>query len=125
MLGDGHAGSGANNRSRRGNVDCSKAVAAGADDIQDFAGAGLRVERRLDGFVAQRAGERGDFFNCLALFCERGQKIGFDIRRNFFIGELLDGLADFLVRQRTRVGELACELFEHARSLSVGGRGSN
>ena len=70
-------------------------------------------------------GERGDFFNRLALFCECGQKIGFDVRRNGFVGEPFNCLADLFIRQLARGGELLCEMFEHAGSLSVGSRGSN
>ena len=116
----GHAGGGAKKRGGRGNVERAQAVAAGADNVEDFAGAGFGIERRWNGFVAQRAGESGDFAGGFAFFRQRGQKIGLDHGRNFFVGELFHGLADLLVVERSRGGELLGELFEHARILSVG-----
>ena len=82
-------------------------VAAGADDVENFARAGFGIQRRRDGFVAQRAGERGDFLRRFAFLRERGQKIGLDRRRNFFVGQLLDGQTDLLVR-RADAAAMSC-----------------
>ena len=104
MLGDRDAGGGANHRGGRGNVEGAEPVAAGADDVEDFAGRPPSgIERRGNGFVAQRAGERGDFTGRLAFLRQRGQEIGLDRRGNFFIGQLIHGLADLLVRERFRL----------------------
>src|SRR5205823_6603350 len=61
MLGHGHAGGGAKDGGGRGDVDRAEPVAAGADDIEDFARTGFGVNRRRDGFAQQFAGKRGDF----------------------------------------------------------------
>ena len=43
------------------------------------------IERRRDGFFAQRGGERGDFFRRLAFLRQRDEKIRLDLRGNIFI----------------------------------------
>ena len=48
-----------------------------------------------------------------AFFRQRGQEIGLDRGRNFFVGELFHCLADLLVVERSRRAELLSELFEH------------
>ena len=69
VLGHGHAGGGAKDGDGGGNVERAQAVAAGADDVEDFARvAPVLFNRRRDGFFAQRAGEGGDFLRRFALF---------------------------------------------------------
>ena len=93
MLGHGHAGGGAKDGDGGGNVERAQAVAAGADDVEDCAGfTPVIFNRRLDGFVAQGAGEGGDFLRRFALFRERSKEIGLKIGRNFFAGEMFHGL---------------------------------
>ncbi len=125
MLGDGDSGGGAEDGGGGGNVDGAEAVAAGADDIEDFAGACFGVERRGNGFVAERAGERGDFGWRFAFLREGGQEAGLEIRRNGFIGEPVNGLPDLFIVERTGGGELLDEFFEHAMILGLNASGSN
>ena len=69
VFGHGHTGGGAKDGRRGGDVERAEAVAAGANDVEDFAGfAPVFFNRRLDGFVAERAGEGGDFLRRFAFF---------------------------------------------------------
>jgi hypothetical protein len=68
-------------------------------------------------------GERGNFTGGFAFLRQRGQEAGLDRRRNFFIGQLIHGLADLPVRERVRLGELSGELLEHGMILRTGNGG--
>jgi hypothetical protein len=120
VLGDRNAGGGANQRGGGGNIKCAETVTTGADNIENFAGLPpTGLERRSNGFVTQRTGERSDFTGRLAFLCQRDQKVGFDGRRNLFIGQLLHGVANLFVRKRLRIGQLVSEFFEHGTSLRM------
>ena len=125
MLGDRDAGGSAKNGDGGGNVERAQAVATGADDVEDFAGAGFGGERWRNGFFAQRGGERGDFHRRLAFQRERDQKFRFGRRRNFFIGQIFDGADHLRHRQRLAGGELASECFQHGAILRGGAKGTN
>ena len=84
VLGHGHAGGGAQDGAGGGNVERAQPVAAGANDVEDFPRAGFGVERRRNGFLAQRGGKRGDFLRRLAFLRERDEKIRLRFARRWF-----------------------------------------
>jgi len=125
VLGDQHPRRRRQERDGRGDVKGAQAIAAGADNVEDFMSAGFGIERWGNGFVAQGAGEGGDFAGGFAFFRQRGQEIGLDRGWNFFIGELFHRPADLLVVERSRRAELLSEFFEHRGMLSFVAAGSN
>ena len=126
MLGDGHAGGGAYNGGGGGNVERAQAVAAGADDVEDFPGARVSASSGGGMDLSRKARANAAISPGVSPFLrERGQKIGFDRRGNFFVGELFNRLADLLVRERMRGGKLLDEFFEHGTILRFLAAGSN
>ena len=125
VFGHGHAGGGAEDGGGGGNVERAEVVAAGADHVENFPRAGFGVERRRNGFFAQRGGEGGDFFRRLAFLRQRDEKVRFRRRGNFFIRQLFDGLGDLIVRQRLSGGELFGESFQHGAMLRCRTKGTN
>ena len=79
------------------------------------------INRRRNGFVTQGTGERGDFVRRFAFLRQRGQKVGFDGRRNFFISQLFHGLTNLPVRERI-ASAASCwsEFFKHGLILRTG-----
>ena len=124
MLGDGDAGSGADDGGGRGDVERAQPVAAGADNVENFAGTGFGIQRRRDGFVAQGAGKRRDFSGRFAFLSERGQKIRLGFRRDFFVGEPFNRQAALCGVERLPGGKLLDES-GHEGILSGGACGSN
>jgi hypothetical protein len=117
VFGHGHAGGGADQGGGGGNVEGPQPVAAGADHVENFLRTGRRVERRGDGFIAQGAGEGGDFGGRFAFLRQRGQKIGLERRRHGFIGQRFDSDADLFVGQRPGGGQLSGKRCKHAMML--------
>jgi len=122
VFGHPHARRRAQNRRCGGDVERAQAVAAGANDIEDFAGADGGVERRLDGFGAQGAGERGDFRDRFSFARKLAQKIGLGGGSHRFVHEQLDGFKHLLVRERLRGGQLADEFVQHRAILGFRAR---
>ena len=129
VLGHGHARGGAQDGDGGGDVERAQAVAAGADDVEDFAGFAPGVfNRRRDGFVAQGAGEVGDFLRRFALFCEGGQEVSLGSGGNFFAGKPFNRLPYLRFCKCLRGVELSSQLFErfrHGRIVRLRAPGSN
>ena len=124
VFGDQHSRRRRNERDRRGDIKRAQPVAAGADDVENFPSANSRIERRLDGFVAQGAGKRGDFAGGFTFLCQRVEESGFDSGRNFLIGKLFHGEMDLHIVERLSGAELLRELFQHGLILKTGAAGS-
>ena len=108
-----------------GNVERAELIAARATDIEDFARAGLGIQRRPDGAGAEFVGERGDFLRRLPFSGQSGEKRGFAFDRNRFRDERVYRVRDPPRRERF----IACELFrqsiQHAISIDADGGEQN
>lgn len=121
VFGDDDAGGGAEDGGGGGNVEGAQAIAAGADDIEDFPGASGGIQREGDGFIVQGADESRDFIGGFAFLGQGAQEIGFEGDGNGFGGEAIDGLPDLVAGQGVTVAELLDERFEHGHMLRLGG----
>ena len=122
MFGDHDPGGGADKRNGGGDIESVEPVAAGAADIEDWAGAGFGVEGRGDGFGAERAGEGGDFRRGLDFKGKLAEKIGFQPGWNRFIGELGNSVGHLFVGQMDGLCELLIKCIQHGGSVTVKGR---
>ena len=121
MFGHGDSGRGDDNCHCGRNVECAEPVAAGAADVEDFARARFRVERRVNGPGAQIPGKGGDFADGFSFAREGGEEIGFARHRNLFANEVAHGECDLLVGQRMAAGELFNQSFQHCVRIAEAG----
>ena len=113
VLGHRHPGGGGDEGDGGGNVKCVEPVAACSANVQNLTGAGFGIQGRGNGFVAQRAGEGGDFRNAFPFARQRCEEFRLDRRGKIRVGQGFHRARHLRVGQRLLVSQLLCQDFKH------------